>query len=709
MIDYQNALNTAQYDAVTSNDAAVLVVAGAGSGKTRTIVYRLAWLAEHGVDPSSILLLTFTRKAAKEMLSRANLLLGQNLSGIQGGTFHSFAFQTLRIWHPKWLKERNFSLMDASDALEAIKHCKSKLNIGQNDRSFPKSQTILGLLSKSRNKELSLSEILNHDAYQLIPYTDDLERLQRAYHSYRREQGLLDYDDLLFELEDLLLNDPRASEALHRRFQYLLVDEYQDTNLVQARLVRLLADAENNPGKCQVMAVGDEAQAIYAFRGANVRNILDFPKHFRDTRIIRLEENYRSTQPVLNIANTILAHAEESFQKILFTRKKSGFPVFLHKPRDENFQADLVTKEIARLLNKYPPEEIAVLFRSGFHSYFVEACLNRMGIPFRKYGGIKYTEAAHIKDCLAFARLLLNPLDLPAFTRLASMHIGIGPKTVEKLFLQLKDNNQQALCKALKRYPELAQDLDFIARKREEQLQCSLLINDIVEYFEPRLKTRYMDDWPSRRQGLEEIVHMASNYTNIEDFLADLVLENQDSKDDTVGKLVLSTIHSAKGLEWNAVLLIGLVEDRFPSHHARAHQEDFEEERRLMYVACTRARQELHLYVPQSIYNRAAQCNLAAEPSPFICEIEDDASDNICACGNNISKDFEMLSNQTQKKAPARRHARPQTSLTSGMRCHHPIFGEGKVVRIMDATAVKVHFLRFGEKIIRIEYLNFGS
>ncbi|MBO4369728.1 MAG: ATP-dependent helicase, partial [Desulfovibrio sp.] len=706
---YQNALNAAQYDAVTSNNGAVLVVAGAGSGKTRTIVYRLAWLAEHGVDPSAILLLTFTRKAAKEMLSRANLLLGQNLSGIQGGTFHAFAFQTLKIWHPKWLKDRNFSLMDSSDALDAIKHCKSKLNIGQNDRSFPKSQTILGLLSKSRNKELPLSEILSRDAYQLLPYSSDLEQLDLAYHSYRREQGLLDYDDLLFELEDLLLNDPRASEALHRRFQYLLVDEYQDTNLVQARLVRLLADAEHNPGKCQVMAVGDEAQAIYAFRGANVRNILDFPKHFSDTQIIRLEENYRSTQPVLNIANTILAHADESFQKILFTRKESGFPVFLHKPLDENFQAELVAKEITNLLNKYPPEEIAVLFRSGFHSYFVEAHLNRMGIPFRKYGGMKYTEAAHIKDCLAFARLLLNPLDLPAFTRLASMHTGVGPKTIEKLFLLLKENNQQALRKSLKRYPNLALDLDFIERKREEKLQCSLLINDIVEYFEPRLKMRYMDDWPSRRQGLEEIVHMASNYNGIEDFLADLVLENQDSKDDNVGKLVLSTIHSAKGLEWNAVLLLGLVEDRFPSHHARAHSEDFEEERRLMYVACTRARQELHLYVPQSIYNRAANCNLSAVPSPFVCEIEDGASDNICECGNNISKETDEITVHARKKSERSQQSRAKTRLTTGMRCHHAIFGEGKVLRIMDATSVKVHFIHYGEKIIRIEYLNFGS
>ncbi|MCR5814645.1 MAG: ATP-dependent helicase [Desulfovibrio sp.] len=707
MIDYQKALNAAQYDAVTSNDGAVLVVAGAGSGKTRTIVYRLAWLAEHGVDPSSILLLTFTRKAAKEMLSRANLLLGQNLCGIQGGTFHSFAFQTLKIWHPKWLKERSFSLMDNSDALDAIKHCKTKLNIGQNDRSFPKSQTILGLLSKSRNKELPLSEILSHDAYQLIPYTRDLEKLGHMYGQYRREQGLMDYDDLLFELEELLLKDPRASESIHRRFQYLLVDEYQDTNLVQARLVSLLADVEANPGKCQVMAVGDEAQAIYAFRGANVRNILDFPKIFPGTRIIRLEENYRSTQPVLNVANTILKNAEESFKKVLFTSKEKGLPVFLHKPLDENFQADLVVKEIAKLLNKYPPEEIAVLFRSSFHSYFVEANLNRLGIPFRKYGGIKYTEAAHIKDCLAFARLLLNPLDLPAFTRLASMHTGIGPKTVEKLFTQLKENNQEAFAKSLKKYPELAQDLTFIDRKREDNLQCQALLNDIVEYFEPRLKIRYMDDWPSRHQGLEEIVHMASNNTSIEDFLADMVLENQDNKDDNVGKLVLSTIHSAKGLEWDAVLLIGLVEDRFPSHHARAHAEDFEEERRLMYVACTRARQELHLYVPQRIYNRAANTNLPAEPSPFVCEIEDESCENIYSCGNSISKKTNEISVRAQnaKKSSTKQNF----SLKNGMRCHHPIFGEGKVLSQFDSKSVKVKFTRYGEKIIRIEYLNFGN
>ena len=708
MIDYQKSLNTAQFEAVTSQNSAVLVVAGAGSGKTRTIVYRLAWLAEHGVDPSSILLLTFTRKAAKEMLSRANLLLGQNLSGIQGGTFHSFAFQMLKIWHPLWLKDRSFSLMDSSDALDAIKHCKTKLHLGQNDRSFPKSQTILSLLSKSRNKELPLYEILSRDAYQLIPYSDDLEQLELAYRQYRREQALMDYDDLLFELEELLTTDARASEALHRRIRFLLVDEYQDTNLVQARLVRLLADAKNPASTCQVMAVGDEAQAIYAFRGANVRNILDFPKHFTGTHIIRLEENYRSTQPVLNIANTILAHAEESFKKILFTRKETGLPVFIHKPIDEHFQANLVAKEISKLLNKYPPEEIAVLFRSGFHSYFLEACLNRMGIHFRKFGGIKYTEAAHIKDCLAFARLLLNPLDLPAFARIASMQAGIGPKTVDRLFAYIKEHNDEGLNKALNRYHDLHQDLDFVQRKRDLNQSCGELISDIVDYFEPRLKIRYTDDWPSRRQGLEEIVNMANTYSTLEDFLADLVLDNQDNQDDYMGKLVLSTIHSAKGLEWNAVLLIGLVEDRFPSHHARAHAEDFEEERRLMYVACTRARQELHLYVPQSIFNRSANCNLPADPSPFVCEIEEDSSKNIYSCGNNVSKDIEEITSRTDC-SPVKRPTPKRSGITSGMTCHHPIFGEGKVLSKVDETSVKIHFMRYGEKIIRIEYLNFGS
>ena len=436
MIDYAHALNSAQYEAATCGDGPVLVVAGAGSGKTRTITYRLSWLADHGVPPESMLLLTFTRKAAQEMLHRAAALSDHALSLVQGGTFHSFAFGVLRRYRPDWLEDRPFTVMDSADINAAVKACKDDLRLGKGDRSFPRTQAIVGFLSKARNKEMRLDEVLQREAFHLLPYAEPLMQLGEAYDAYRKEKGLLDYDDLLFELEHLLRTNERAAENLRRRYTHILVDEYQDTNLVQARIVRLLAGPEGDgmpPGN--VMAVGDEAQSIYAFRGANVRNILDFPKLFPGARIIRLEENYRSTKPILDVANNLLENATESFRKKLFTRKEGGAPVRLVTPLSDMSQAKLVVRRIEDLLTRHLPHEIAVLFRAGFHSYHLEMALNQAGIAFRKYGGLRYTEAAHVKDVMAYARLLLNPLDMPAFSRVAELHEGIGPKTVVSILV----------------------------------------------------------------------------------------------------------------------------------------------------------------------------------------------------------------------------------------------------------------------------------
>ena len=623
MIDYAHALNSAQYEAATCGDGPVLVVAGAGSGKTRTITYRLSWLADHGVSPESMLLLTFTRKAAQEMLQRAAALSDHALSLVQSGTFHSFAFGVLRRYRPDWLEDRPFTVMDGADITAAVKACKDELRLGKGDRSFPRTQAIVGFLSKARNKELPLDEVLQREAFHLLPYAEPLMRLGEAYDAYRKAKGLLDYDDLLFELERLLRDNERAAGNLRRRFSHILVDEYQDTNLVQARIVRLLAGPEGEglpPGN--VMAVGDEAQSIYAFRGANVRNILDFPKLFPGTRIIRLEENYRSTRPILDVANNLLEHAAESFRKKLFTRKEGGAPVRLVTPLSDMSQAKLVVRRIEDLLTRHLPHEIAVLFRAGFHSYHLEMALNQAGIAFRKYGGLRYTEAAHVKDVMAYARLLLNPLDMPAFSRVAELHEGIGPKTVLKLYNVAQSADGPALDKACARFPSFREDLRFIAEMRSRPLHPVTALELIVDHYRPVLESRYPEDWPRRQQGLEEILQMASGYNDLDLFLADLALDSPDEEDgDDEGRITLSTVHSAKGLEWNAVLLIDLVEDRFPSRHALARPEDFEEERRLMYVACTRARQELDLYAPATIYSKAEQGTQHVAQSPFVREL----------------------------------------------------------------------------------------
>lgn len=623
MIDYAHALNSAQYEAATCGDGPVLVVAGAGSGKTRTITYRLSWLADHGVPPESMLLLTFTRKAAQEMLQRAAALSDHALSLVQGGTFHSFAFGVLRRYRPDWLEDRPFTVMDGADITAAVKACKDELRLGKGDRSFPRTQAIVGFLSKARNKEMPLDEVLQREAFHLLPYAEPLMRLGEAYDAYRKAKGLLDYDDLLFELERLLRDNERAAGNLRRRFSHILVDEYQDTNLVQARIVRLLAGPEGEgvpPGN--VMAVGDEAQSIYAFRGANVRNILDFPRLFPGTRVIRLEENYRSTKPILDVANNLLEHAAESFRKKLFTRKEGGAPVRLVTPLSDMSQAKLVVRRIEDLLTRHLPHEIAVLFRAGFHSYHLEMALNQAGIAFRKYGGLRYTEAAHVKDVMAYARLLLNPLDMPAFSRVAELHEGIGPKTVLKLYNVAQSADGPALDKACARFPSFREDLRFIAEMRSRPLHPVTALELIVDHYRPVLESRYPEDWPRRQQGLEEILQMASGYNDLDLFLADLALDSPDEEDeDNEGRITLSTVHSAKGLEWNAVLLIDLVEDRFPSRHALARPEDFEEERRLMYVACTRARQELDLYAPATIYSKAEQGTQHVAQSPFVREL----------------------------------------------------------------------------------------
>jgi DNA helicase-2/ATP-dependent DNA helicase PcrA len=712
MIDYAAALNEAQHEAVTCGDGPVLVVAGAGSGKTRTIVYRLAWLAEHGISPHAILLLTFTRKAAREMLHRAMMLLNQGLSGVQGGTFHAFAYGVLRANQPVWLEGRPFTLMDGPDVNDALKHCKDALKLGKGDRSFPKTQTIAALLSKARNKELPLAEILEREAFHFLPHLEALKRLDVAYTAWRREKCLLDYDDLLFELE-ALLRDPETAAALRRRFTHILVDEYQDTNRVQARILRLLGGTEGTEAQtpCNVMAVGDEAQSIYAFRGATVRNILDFPKLFPGARVIRLEENYRSTRPVLDVANSLLANAAESFHKHLFTRQRGGEPVRLVIPLSDMSEAGLVVRRIRELLEYCLPHEIAVLFRAGFHSYHLEMALQQAGIPFRKYGGLRYAEAAHVKDVIAYARLVINLLDMPAFARVAALHSGVGPKTAQKLHLALTLRDEKTLSKAFTRFPDLLEDMRFVAELRNLPQNPADILSAILERYFPRLETIYPDDWPRRRQSLEEIVQMAAGYDALDGFVADLALESPEEDEKDENRITLSTVHSAKGLEWSAVLILDLVEDRFPSRHALTRQDDFEEERRLMYVACTRARRHLELYAPASIYSRAERGALYVGQSPFLRELAPDV----------VETWLEGFGGTLTRRAPAglSRNAPPQPGVPArdeldapgaeavGMACRHRIFGAGKVIKHIPPDKMQVHFPGFGLKTILSEYLGF--
>ena len=737
MIDI-STLNPAQLEAVTAPDGPVLVIAGAGSGKTRTIVHRLAWLAEQGVPASDMLLLTFTRKASREMLLRATDLLGYSIGGVHGGTFHSFAFSVLRQYRPAWA-EGPVTVMDSADSASAIQQCKERLKVGKGDRSFPKTQTIIGLLSKARNKEISIGDVLQRDAQHLLPHADALESIGEAYRGYRRQHGLLDYDDLLFELEDLLKGDPEAgreglAERFRERYRYIMVDEYQDTNRVQARLVRLLAGEAGN-----VMAVGDDAQSIYAFRGADVRNILDFPKLFPGTRVIRLEENYRSTQPVLDVANAVLAPASEGFRKNLFTTKENTPKtprVRLVRPMSDLTQANVVAARVEELLDRYQAKEIAVLFRAGYQSYHLEVALSKRGIKFRKYGGLRYAEAVHVKDVVAFVRLAINPLDMPSFERVAGLSKGVGTKTAEKIYHVAAQGDFDALRKACTKYPDLWSDMLLLDKLREHNLTPAALIEMVIEHYTPRLQAIFPDDWPRRQQGLSELAHIASAYTDLEQFVADLSLETpEDDADefDEAGRVVLSTIHSSKGLAWDAVILLDLVEDRFPSRHALVRPEDFEEERRLMYVACTRAREDLELFVPATLYSRQNGGNEPATPSPFVRELPFSALEEWQeGYTGRISKRSTSFAGDPAFSRPSldipRELANPNAGRVKGVfpppvipeakgnraaskggagcgYCRHKVFGRGKIVEQLPPDKCRVNFPGFGLKVILSAFL----
>ena len=737
MIDI-STLNPAQLEAVTAPDGPVLVIAGAGRGKTRTIVHRLAWLAEQGVPASDMLLLTFTRKASREMLLRATDLLGYSIGGVHGGTFHSFAFSVLRQYRPAWA-EGPVTVMDSADSASAIQQCKERLKVGKGDRSFPKTQTIIGLLSKARNKEISIGDVLQRDAQHLLPHADALESIGEAYRGYRRQHGLLDYDDLLFELEDLLKGDPEAgreglAERFRERYRYIMVDEYQDTNRVQARLVRLLAGEAGN-----VMAVGDDAQSIYAFRGADVRNILDFPKLFPGTRVIRLEENYRSTQPVLDVANAVLAPASEGFRKNLFTTKENTPKtprVRLVRPMSDLTQANVVAARVEELLDRYQAKEIAVLFRAGYQSYHLEVALSKRGIKFRKYGGLRYAEAVHVKDVVAFVRLAINPLDMPSFERVAGLSKGVGTKTAEKIYHVAAQGDFDALRKACTKYPDLWSDMLLLDKLREHNLTPAALIEMVIEHYTPRLQAIFPDDWPRRQQGLSELAHIASAYTDLEQFVADLSLETpEDDADefDEAGRVVLSTIHSSKGLEWDAVILLDLVEDRFPSRHALVRPEDFEEERRLMYVACTRAREDLELFVPATLYSRQNGGNEPATPSPFVRELPFSALEEWQeGYTGRISKRSTSFAGDPAFSRPSldipRELANPNAGRVKGVfpppvipeakgdraaskggagcgYCRHKVFGRGKIVEQLPPDKCRVNFPGFGLKVILSAFL----
>jgi DNA helicase II / ATP-dependent DNA helicase PcrA len=628
-IKYGELLNLSQLAAVTHRDGPILVIAGAGSGKTRTLIYRVARLIESGVPPGAILLLTFTRRASQEMLRRVESLVGDRTRAVAGGTFHSFANLTLRQFGSAIGLKPNFTILDRSDMEDVVNLLRTRMGLGSRDRRFPKKGAITEAISMARNKRRELGDEIEFDFPHLAEHRDDLVRLAAAYDAYKRERGLLDYDDLLYRLAELLERHDNVRRRLSDTYRYIMIDEYQDTNLIQAELVRLLAATHRN-----VMAVGDDAQSIYSFRGANFRNIMDFPEIFPGARVVKLEQNYRSLQGILDVANEVISRAADKYTKVLAAERRGEFRPLLVRAQDEHMQSRFVAERILELREQgVELSEIAVLFRSGFHSFDLELELQRRDIPFIKRGGFKFIETAHTKDVLAHLRVVVNPADAVSWLRALMLVPGVGHRRAERLIEEIVSAPEPELAlvhaaetvgagaarpggvpgsssggtaAATARLAALLAEL-----RRDPEARPADQLARTLEYYLPLMRESYPDDYPRRERDLEHFQTITERYRNLESMLADVALEPpNDSLGDVLavepeeGYLTLSTIHSAKGLEWRVVFLIWAADGRFPGPQ-NVGPEELEEERRLMYVASTRARDELYISYPIHMFDRA--------------------------------------------------------------------------------------------------------
>mgnify|MGYP001351672327 CR=1 FL=1 len=612
-IRYRDELNESQYEAAAHLDGPVLVVAGAWTGKTRTLTYRVARLIEQGIRPESILLLTFTRKAAREMLRRASMLLDERTERVSGGTFHSFANMLLRQFAGEIGYSSSFTILDQGDSEDVINLLRTRLGLASKSKRFPKKQTLQRMYSASVNTLTALDLVIAKDFPQFAEQVEEIEGLARAYVAYKRQNNVMDYDDLLVNLVTLLEKHEGIRRKLGDQYRYVMVDEYQDTNKLQARIVRQLAEGHNN-----VMVVGDDSQSIYSFRGAHFRNIMDFPKQFDGARVITLEENYRSTQPILDFTNDIIERAAEKYAKTLFTKKDSGMTPALIAMEGENTQSRFIAQQILELREEgVSLKEIAVLFRAGYHSFDLEIELSRANIPYVKFGGLKLMETAHVKDLLGYLRVIENPKDIVSWTRALLLCDGVGPVTAERVTDEILQGlnplheSADTRLKQMVRGEEIPVMLDVLREIANPSLAPGDKVERLLRYYTPILKARY-DDHPKRLKDLEMFQTIAERYGQLNIMLTDMALEPpNESVEDMLPDghedefVTLSTIHSAKGLEWNSVFVMYLVDGRFPVTMAADSDESMEEERRLFYVACTRAKQRLYLTYPTNIYDRA--------------------------------------------------------------------------------------------------------
>lgn len=633
-IDYKGELNPQQYEAVTSTEGPVLCIAGAGSGKTRTLIYRVAYLIEKGIPPEQILLLTFTKKAAQEMMRRAATILDDRCRSIRGGTFHGFANMILRRFAKQAELEPNFTIIDRGDAEDLLNLLRAELGLAKTDSRFPKKGTLISIFSKSVNTGLSIQEIISNEYPDFYEESNNITNLYDAFQKLKRERALLDYDDLLVELKLLLSCNKEVCARLSQEHRYIMIDEFQDTNHIQAEISDLLASSHQN-----ILAVGDDAQSVYSFRGAEFRNIMDFPKKYSECKVIPLEQNYRSTKPILRFANAILDSAKERYPKKLFSSYDSEQKPVMIRPASVYEQAGFIAQRILELheegvsLNK-----IAVLFRAAWHSNELEVELQHSNIPFIKFGGIKFVEASHVKDFVSHLRILVNHRDATAWLRALLLLEGVGTKTAQDIISLINsgtpDLETLETLKKRKYAPAVFALRDLVLATRSKMNNPLSILEMVKTYYYPIFKKQY-EDHQKRYDDLNSLIQMAERHETLEAFLDDLSLEVPEKKPVLEAEhnpnedeyLTLSTIHSAKGLEWHTVFVINLIDGFIPSARSTGSEKELEEERRLLYVACTRAEQNLYLSSPVQSKNRGYSSYGSAysfsEPSRFLSEIHD--------------------------------------------------------------------------------------
>ncbi|HZC36071.1 MAG TPA: ATP-dependent helicase [Chthoniobacterales bacterium] len=612
-IDYRAELNDQQYEAVTSGPGPALVLAGAGSGKTRTLTYRVAWLLDNGVEPQSILLLTFTNKAAREMLARVQALLPLETRAIWGGTFHSIGNRLLRRHAVEIGYRPAFSIMDREDQEDLIAAVVANSEIDTKQVRFPTAEVLGDLFSFSLNTGQSLPAVIAERYRRFQPLTHQIEWVQKRYEERKRAANTVDFDDLLVKTVALLKSNPAVAEYYRRYFQFILVDEYQDTNRLQSEFIDLLAAHHQS-----VMVVGDDAQSIYSWRGANYQNILDFPKRYPQAKIYKIETNYRSVPEVLSVANAAIRANTKQFVKTLrASRKSAALKPALVPLIDNNQQALFVAQRILELRDEnIDLREIAVLYRAHYQSLEVQLALTRAGIPFSITSGLRFFEQAHIKDVAAFMKFVINPADEVAFKRMVRLLPGIATKTAERLWEQLNSipandrknfgtwlANGKVAAKSQKSWEQLGHTLDEIAPDWQPVAPASMIHSILEALYDEYLQSKYAN-YEQRRDDLLTLENFARTFRDPVEFLSQLSLmatgstETMTTEEDDSEKVTLSTVHQAKGLEWRAVFIIWMTDGMFPSGRSSESVDAIEEERRLFYVALTRAKDELYLTYP---------------------------------------------------------------------------------------------------------------